>query len=81
LDPAIRQELIRILDIQMADNVKARWLDNDLLNKYKKDNPDVKVRSQIEIYNYLYQQAHHGEEEKKSEIPQIPSITHATGSY
>ena len=81
LDPAISRELIRILDIQMADNVKARWLDNELLNKYKKDNPEVKVRSQIEIYNYLYQQAHHAEEEKKSEIPQIPPITHATGSY
>ncbi|MDO6434565.1 polyphosphate kinase 1 [Flavitalea sp. BT771] len=81
LDPTIRHELIKILDIQLADNVKARWLDNELLNKYKKDNPDVKVRSQIEIYNYLYHKALHGEETKPSEIPQIPPITHATGSY
>ena len=81
LDVTIQQELNKILDIQLADNVKARWLDNELLNKYKKDNPEVKVRSQIEIYNYLYHKALHGEDEKKSEILQIPPITHATGSY
>jgi len=45
-----------ILDIQLADNVKARWLDNELQNEYKRD-PEVKIRSQIEIYNYLYQKA------------------------
>ena len=81
LDVTIQQELNKILEIQMADNVKARWLDNELLNKYKKDNPDIKVRSQIEIYNYLHHKALHGEDAKQSEIPQIPPITHATGSY
>ena len=29
-DPGIRQELKDILDIQLSDNVKARWLDNEL---------------------------------------------------
>jgi len=62
LDPSIQQELNKILDIQLSDNVKARWLDNELMNKYKKDHPEVRVRSQIEIYNYLYHKAHHGEE-------------------
>jgi polyphosphate kinase len=62
LDPGIQQELKKILDIQLADNVKSRWLDNELMNKYKKDHPETKVRSQIEIYNYLYHKAHHGEE-------------------
>jgi polyphosphate kinase len=55
LDPAIRQELKDILDIQLSDNVKARWLDNELSNKYKRDHEKKKIRSQIEIYNYLYQ--------------------------
>jgi polyphosphate kinase len=56
LDEAITQELKEILDIQMADNVKARWLDNGLQNNYVRDDRE-KVRSQIEIYNYLYQKA------------------------
>ncbi|HMH35225.1 MAG TPA: polyphosphate kinase 1, partial [Puia sp.] len=55
LDPQIRKELKDILDIQLADNVKARWLDNDLSNQYKRDHLKKKIRSQIEIYNYLYQ--------------------------
>jgi polyphosphate kinase len=42
--------------------VKARWLDNDLSNTYKRDKKEKKVRSQIEIYNYLYQKnAKHNE--------------------
>ena len=57
LDESIRQELKEILDIQLSDNVKARWLDNELLNKYKRDHSEKKIRSQIEIYNYLYQKA------------------------
>lgn len=57
LDETIRKELKDILEIQLADNVKARWLDNELLNKYKRDHSEKKVRSQIEIYNYLYHKA------------------------
>jgi len=37
LDEAIQKELKDILDIQLSDNVKARWLDNNLQNHYKKD--------------------------------------------
>lgn len=62
LDEGIARELKEILDIQLSDNVKARWLDNELLNKYKRDHPEHKVRSQIEIYNYLHQKAAPGEE-------------------
>jgi polyphosphate kinase len=57
LDEGIAKELKEILDIQLSDNVKARWLDNELLNKYKRDHPETRIRSQIEIYNYLYQKA------------------------
>ena len=56
LDETITRELKDILDIQLADNVKARWLDNELKNNYKRDSEE-KVRSQIEIYNYLHQKA------------------------
>jgi polyphosphate kinase len=56
LDETITQELKEILEIQLADNVKARWLDNGLQNSYVRDDRE-KVRSQIDIYNYLYQKA------------------------
>ena len=55
LDLSIQKELKDILTIQLSDNVKARWLDNDLSNNYKRDHAQKKVRSQIEIYNYLNQ--------------------------
>ncbi|HEX3079833.1 MAG TPA: polyphosphate kinase 1, partial [Puia sp.] len=69
LDAKIRKELKEILDIQLSDNVKARWLDNHLQNLYKKDQ-SRKVRSQIEIYQYLNQKIN-----KPSVIPEsIPTV-------
>ncbi len=53
-DEDIKKELIDILNIQLEDNVKARKLDNDLANEYVRT-PKVKVRAQLETYNYLYQ--------------------------
>lgn len=49
----IKQELIDILNIQMQDNVKARWMDNELNNEYVRTTKK-KIRSQIETYNYLH---------------------------
>jgi len=49
----IQQELKDILSIQLSDNVKARILDNKLSNEYVPDDHEKKIRSQIEIYNYL----------------------------
>jgi polyphosphate kinase len=53
-DPDIKQELIDILNIQLAENVKGRILDNEQSNTYvqrKKGEPEV--RSQVAIYGYL----------------------------
>ncbi len=66
LDRGIKKELKDILDIQLSDNVKARWLDNELSNRYKGDQSKKKIRSQIEIYNYLHQKTI-----KTAEIAQI----------
>ena len=33
-DEVIKKELKNILNIQLSDNVKARWLDNELSNEY-----------------------------------------------
>ncbi len=55
-DENIKRVLKNILEIQLNDNVKARILDNELSNRYVRDEPGgKKVRSQIEIYNYLQQ--------------------------
>lgn len=53
-DPAIRQELIDIMQIQLSGNVKARILDNEQTNQYKKEG-DKKIRTQVEIYRYLHE--------------------------
>ena len=52
-DKSIQEELKDILNIQLDDNVKARILDNHLLNNYVKEPGEKKIRSQIQIYNLL----------------------------
>ncbi|HRF17493.1 MAG TPA: polyphosphate kinase 1, partial [Chitinophagaceae bacterium] len=49
----LKQELIDILDIQLQDNVKARWLNNELDNEYVRTTKK-KIRSQVETYSYLF---------------------------
>ena len=56
LNDDIKQELIGILDIQLKDNVKARILNNEQNNVYVNPRNTKKVRSQLEIYNYLKNQ-------------------------
>ncbi len=52
-DKDLKQELIDIINIQLNDNIKARELDNDLSNQYINPRNTKKVRSQIEISNFL----------------------------
>jgi polyphosphate kinase len=54
-DPGIQEQLKRILDIQMSDNVKARIIGPNKQNQYKKTAGPA-IRSQVEIYNYLKEQ-------------------------
>lgn len=55
-DKAIGNELKDMIQIQLKDNVKARWLDNKLSNAYVRTR-GRKIRSQKEIYHYLQQKA------------------------
>jgi len=55
LDKQIAAELKEIIHIQLRDNVKARILDNELLNNYVPSAGKKKIRSQIETYHYLQQ--------------------------
>ncbi len=50
---AIADELKNIINIQLADNVKARLLNNEQDNLYLK-NGHKPLRSQVETYNYLH---------------------------
>jgi polyphosphate kinase len=52
--PDLQQELVDYLEIQWADNVKARVLDKSLKNAYRKRKKKAKpVRAQIAIGDYL----------------------------
>jgi polyphosphate kinase len=62
LDKHIQQELKDILNIQLEDNVKARILNNELNNEYVNPRNTKKVRSQIEISNYLLAKNYHTHE-------------------
>jgi polyphosphate kinase len=52
-DPAIKAEINDYLDIQLGDNVKARVLDAQMTNHYKRTSSDIPIRSQMETYYYL----------------------------
>ena len=62
LDKHIQKELKDIIEIQLNDNVKARTLNNELDNEYVNPRNTTKVRSQIEIYNYLLNKNYHHSE-------------------
>lgn len=54
IDPVIKQELIDILNIQLAENVKGRKLDNDQKNEYvERKEGDLIDRSQLATFTYL----------------------------
>ncbi len=54
-DSDIRQELWDIIQIQLADNTKARESGETFINKYKNSNSEEKVRSQFKTYEYFKQ--------------------------
>jgi len=53
-EEALKEELKNYLSIQLKDNNKARLLDNQLENRYV-PRRGKSVRSQVELYNYLFQ--------------------------
>jgi polyphosphate kinase len=65
-DDDIKKVLKTILNIQLNDNVKARILNNELDNEYVRT-PGRKIRSQIEIYQYLYRKVKKIQEEAAKE--------------
>lgn len=53
-DPDLRDSLIEMLHIQLADNQKACWVDDQLQNVFKKRAPGISVvRAQYTFYDWL----------------------------
>lgn len=53
LDPELSMRILDILNIQLADNTKARILDAEQTNQYVDRGNKRKIRSQTAIYDYL----------------------------
>jgi polyphosphate kinase len=53
LDDDLRREVRDIINIQLADNTKARDITGNSINRYHKTNSELLTRAQIDIYTYL----------------------------
>ena len=52
----IKREIIDILKIQLVDNQSAVWVDENLRNRFKRDekrDDELPVRAQQAVYEYL----------------------------
>ena len=56
-DPDIQKEIRKIIDMQLQDNVKARIINDEQNNPYKRTDSTYQLRSQIELYNYYLQKS------------------------
>jgi polyphosphate kinase len=52
-DEGLKREIKEILSIQLMDTVKARIIDKNLKNTYKRSEVNKPVESQVEVYHYL----------------------------
>jgi polyphosphate kinase len=52
-DPEICRDIRAMVDIQLNDNVKARIIDPQNRNDYRRTGSDIPVRTQLETYFYL----------------------------
>jgi polyphosphate kinase len=51
-DKEIQEEIRDILEIQLKDNVKARIINEEQDNQYRKPQTVRRVQSQMELYRY-----------------------------
>lgn len=54
-DERLKQRILKLLDIQFTDTVKARIIDKEMSNAYVARGNRKKLRSQIAIYEYIKQ--------------------------
>lgn len=51
-DDKLKAQIMKVIELQLNDNVKARSLDNDHINEYRQSESKRKIQSQIETYKY-----------------------------
>jgi polyphosphate kinase len=51
-DPDLKQEIKDVVELQLNDNVKARIIDRQDKNEYRRTTTDIPVRAQLETYFY-----------------------------
>ncbi|MEZ4987787.1 MAG: polyphosphate kinase 1 [Saprospiraceae bacterium] len=59
-DPKLKAEIMETLQLQWADNVKARILSEDLANQYHRTKSDLAIRSQVETYYTIKRKGEEG---------------------
>lgn len=52
-DRELQREMMTLLQIQLKDNTKARYITASKPNQYVKGNPNLKINSQVETYKYF----------------------------
>ena len=63
----VKQTIIDIINIQLQDNVKSRIIDSAQSNPYYETDSDEKIRSQVQIYNYLRDKQRDEQHDKQQE--------------
>jgi len=51
-DPKVKKELRHIIELQLNDNQKARWLNKNQTNPYKREG-EIPIRAQVDTYRFL----------------------------
>jgi polyphosphate kinase len=64
-DEDLKREIRMLINLQLEDNVKARIIDRNDLNEYRRSNSDIPVRAQLETYFYLKRKAEQKVEEQE----------------
>lgn len=61
-DPALKEQILNYIGIQLSDNTKSRVLDDKLSNHYFRTESDLAIRSQVETYYYIKRSTDEDEE-------------------
>jgi polyphosphate kinase len=65
-DPDLIREILEVLDLQLNDNVKARIIDQNEQNEYRRTASDIPVRAQLETYFYFKRKGEQGSPVEKT---------------
>ncbi|MEQ1747026.1 MAG: polyphosphate kinase 1 [Saprospiraceae bacterium] len=61
-DKDLKAEIRELINLQLEDNVKARIIDHESRNEYRRSNTDIPVRAQLETYFHFKRKIETGEE-------------------